>query len=131
MSANNMTKMEQNQTSKVATQRRMNSIEPLVDIFETDEALTLVADLPGVQKQNLEITLNKDILTIDGRGADTPEGRSCAQEFSHGHYHRQFRLTDAVDSDKVSAELTRGVLTLTMPKAEKALPRRVEVTTVH
>ena len=93
--------------------------------------MTLVADLPGVQEQDLEITVNKDILTIEAQGSDYPEGRSGAKEFDYGRYRRQFRLTEEVDSGKVSAELARGVLTLTLPKAAAAVPRRVEVKTVH
>ena len=131
MSANSVMKAEQSQPNEVTTPHRLESIEPLVDIFETAEALTLIADLPGVREGNLEITVNKDILIIDGLGADAPEGQKWAQEFRHGRYYRQFRLTDAIDTDLVSAELTRGVLTLRLPKAEAAVPRRIEVTTVH
>ena len=106
-------------------------VTPAIDIYEAGETLTLVADLPGVQEQDLEITIDKDILMIEARGAEPPEGRRVAREFGYDRYQRKFRLTEAVDSSKVSAELTRGVLTLTLPKAAAAVPRRVDVKTVH
>ena len=131
MATNNMVKTERSHPVVNKVQGIEKVTVPAVDIFEDKEALTLVTDLPGVQEQNLEITVDKDILTISARGEACPEGSSGAKEFNYGHYRRQFRLTEAVDSDKVSAELSRGVLTLTLPKAAAAVPRRVEVKTVH
>ena len=131
MNRNSMTKTEQCRPVASKAQDFEKVTVPAVDIYEAGDTMTLVADLPGVQEQDLEITINKDILTIEAHGAKYPEGRSGAKEFHYGRYRRQFRLTEAVDSGKVSAELTRGVLTLTLPKVAAAVPRRVEVKTVH
>ena len=131
MDSNTMAKIDRCHPVAKKMQSDNKVSNPAVDIFEDGDSLILVADLPGVQEQDLEITINKDILTIEAQGPDHPEGRSGAKEFDYARYRRQFQLTEAVDSDNVSAELTRGVLTLTLPKAAAEVPRRVEVKTVH
>jgi len=104
-----------------------NYLRPSVDIFETEEALTLVADMPGVDREHLDINLEKGILTLKGTAEPTGKGEKIFREFSLAGYYRQFQLSDLVDSAKTTAELKNGVLTLTMPKAEAAKPRRIEI----
>jgi len=103
-------------------------LTPAVDIFETEEALTLVADLPGVGKENLQIGVEKDILTIEGPA--TIGGEAFYREFDAAGYYRRFQLPDNLDIGKIVAELKDGVLTVSLPKAAAARPRRIEVT-VH
>lgn len=92
---------------------------PPVDIFETDEALTLVADLPGVASDGLQLGVEHDILTLEGQAREGDAG-----------YYRRFQLPDNLDLEKVSAQMRHGVLTVTLPKAAAARPRKIEVT-VH
>jgi HSP20 family molecular chaperone IbpA len=100
---------------------------PAVDIFESDNNLTLIADMPGVEKNGLEINLEKGLLTISGEMALESRGKSLLREFSTANYYRQFKLSEHIDAEKSSAELNNGVLTLTIPKAESAKPKRIEI----
>jgi len=102
---------------------------PPVDIFENQTALVLMADMPGVAKDDLDIRLDNDVLTIQGRslpGAGL-EGEPLLSEFEAGLYFRQFTLSEAIDRAKIEAKLNGGVLKLVLPKAEAAVPRRIEV----
>lgn len=115
--------------TKPNTQKRTGTwITPAVDIFENEEVLTLVADLPGVERSDLQIGIENDILTIEGAAADRNE--AFYTEFSSAGYYRRFQLPDHLDLEKIGAELSNGVLTLRMPKAAAARPHRIEVT-VH
>ncbi|MBN1956916.1 MAG: Hsp20/alpha crystallin family protein [Desulfuromonadales bacterium] len=100
---------------------------PAVDIFESIESLTLTADMPGVEKSGLEISLEKGILTIKGTVESVGRGRPILQEFSAANYYRQFKIPDLLDGDKSFAELRNGVLTLIIPKSEAAKPKRIEI----
>jgi HSP20 family protein len=105
------------------------AIRPAVDIYETEQGLTMLADLPGVAKDGLSIDIDQGVLTLRGDVGSTGRGDSLHREFALGSYYRRFTLPDELDFDKVTAELKDGVLTLTMPKAEAAKPRRIEVVT--
>lgn len=99
---------------------------PSVDISETDGALQICADLPGVDGKDLDVTLDQDMLTIRGeRKAESREERQGyrVMERSHGHFMRSFRLPFAADPDKVEAALENGVLTITLPKPPEAQQR--------
>ena len=100
---------------------------PAVDIFELEDSLTLVADMPGVDKEGLDINLEKGVLTINGKVELEERGNQILREFSPANYYRQFKLTEHIDADKSQAELKNGVLTLTIPKAESAKPRKIEI----
>ncbi|MFK5926123.1 MAG: Hsp20/alpha crystallin family protein [Desulfuromusa sp.] len=100
---------------------------PAVDIFESEDHLTLIADMPGVVKKGLDINLEKGVLTINGEVHTESRGKQILQEFSPENYYRQFKLTEHIDADKSQAELKNGVLTLTIPKAESAKPRKIEI----
>ena len=104
---------------------------PAVDIFETDTAITLLADMPGVKAENLDIDLHQDMLILTGQ-AQSPESKDesyVMQEFRTGRYIRQFSLSDTIDKEKIEAEMANGVLRLVLPKAEKAVPRKISVKT--
>lgn len=102
--------------------------EPEVDIYETEEALMLSADLPGVEPADLSTELRENLLTISAR-VEPADGnwKPLHQEYTVGNYLRQFRLGQQIDQGKISAVLKDGVLTLTLPKADHARPRRIQV----
>lgn len=104
-------------------------IRPAVDIFETEQGLTLVADLPGVDKEELTIDLDQGLLTVQAKGKSHMSGDSIRREFLHGSFYRQFQLSDEIDSENIAAEMKNGVLTLLLPKSEAARPRRIEIKT--
>ena len=102
---------------------------PTVDIFETDKEVTLLADLPGVKADNLNIDLRENVLTLVG-DVQAPEGASEAdvtREYRTGKYYRQFNLSEMIDQGKIDAELKDGVLRLRLPKVEAAQPRQITV----
>lgn len=102
---------------------------PEVDIFETDQEITLLADMPGVAADQVTIDLKDGVLTINGdvKPWEGPEETDVLVEFEIGKYYRQFTLSDAIDQDKIDAKLEDGVLRLTLPKAQKAVPRQIAV----
>lgn len=106
-------------------------LTPAVDIFETDEGLTLVADVPGVDKEHLRLDIDQGVLTIEGLASHADQGDQVLQEFGASGYFRQFRLPDTLDTDRTEAELKDGVLRLYMPKAEAAKPKKIAIKTVH
>jgi HSP20 family protein len=103
---------------------------PAVDIFETEKELTLLADMPGVASEDVTIDLRDDTLTIIGdvKPFESGEEKDVVIEFEIGRFQRQFTLSEAIDQARIEAKLTDGVLRLTLPKAEKAVPRKIEVT---
>jgi HSP20 family protein len=103
--------------------------EPAVDIWESDQELVLMADVPGVRKDDVEINLDNDVLTISGRVTiDQYDGlRPMYGEYNVGNYYRRFSLGEVVDQTKISADIKDGVLKVTLPKREKAQPRRITV----
>ena len=104
---------------------------PAVDIFESKDAITVVADMPGVNAERLQVDLREGVLTLKGDVADdTGEGEvSVAREYESGTYLRQFTLSDVIDQDRIQAKLTDGVLRLTLPKVQQAKPRQITIET--
>lgn len=102
---------------------------PNVDIYETDQALTLLADLPGVKKEDLKIDLRDNTLTLIGdvETADGSDEQDLLIEYEQGRYYRQFALSEVIDQNRIEANLKDGVLKLTLPKVEKATPRTIAV----
>ena len=109
------------------TREEERYITPPVDIFETKDGLTVVADLPGVDRSMLDVRVADGLLTIQGRTAHVAPGTLVEAEYRLLNFYRQFELPDEVDAEKIGAELKHGVLTLRLPKKEKAKPRKVEV----
>ena len=102
---------------------------PSVDIFETEKAITLLADMPGVKAGDLMVDLRDDTLTLAGEVSESvkPTGEKVLEEYQTGRYYRQFSLSEVIDQEKIDAKLSDGVLRLTLPKVEKATPRRIAV----
>ncbi|WP_068636939.1 Hsp20/alpha crystallin family protein [Thauera butanivorans] len=111
------------------TPRTEPALLPAVDVIEDASGITLHADMPGVPKDNLSLQVEADTLTIEGTLAlDLPEGMEASHaEVKLPRYRRVFTLSKELDTGKVSAEFRHGVLTLRIPKAEHAQPRRIEV----
>jgi HSP20 family protein len=104
---------------------------PAVDIFETDGAITVLADMPGVKPDQLEIDLRDNILTLTGRVApsDLPDETDIVREYGTGTFFRQFTLSETIDQAKIDAKLADGVLRLELPKLERVKPRQITVRT--
>jgi HSP20 family protein len=104
---------------------------PSVDIFETKKAITMLVDMPGVKANDLNVDLRDDTLTLTGDVRPDVEvsGEKIYVEYEIGRYYRQFSLSEVIDQVKIDAELSEGVLRLTLPKVEKATPRRIMVQT--
>jgi len=99
-----------------------------VNIFETQEGYVLQAEMPGVGKDGLEITLEGTEITITGRRSPEPVvGEPLFRERNTADYRRVFELDPAIDTAKVSAKIEQGVLTVTLPKSERVKPRKIKV----
>jgi len=125
-------KDKQEVTTPAEQTRTGMSFTPAVDIFETDKEITVLADMPGVKAKDLDIDLRQDMLTLsaDVEAPESRDERFILSEYVTGRYVRQFALSDAVDQSKIEAELNDGVLRLVLPKAEKAVSRRIKVKSV-
>jgi HSP20 family protein len=102
-------------------------ITPPVDIFEEGNALKVVVDLPGVGKDSIDIRVDDNILTIQGRPSCTTPGNPVYREYDLTSFFRQFDLSEEVDIERIAADLRHGVLTLTLPKMEKPEPKKISV----
>jgi len=102
---------------------------PAVDILEHDDAMIIVADVPGVDSDGLTIDLREDVLTLTAAAtASFGAGEAVLlQEYETGTYYRQFRLPNTIEQSKIDATLTDGVLRLVLPKAESSRPRKIAV----
>jgi HSP20 family molecular chaperone IbpA len=112
------------------TREEERYVAPAVDIYEGSEGLTVVADLPGVAAEDLSVRVDNGILTIQGKGSTAMNGTDAAylwREYRLKSFWRQFQISDEVDQTKIKADLKNGVLSLFLPKAEAAKPRRIEV----
>jgi HSP20 family protein len=100
---------------------------PTTDIYEASDALTVVLEMPGVEKKNVEINVEDGVLNVQGRLELTKyQGLTpLYTEYNIGHYSRSFRLSSKIDQNKIGAEMKDGVLTLTLPKTEEAKPRTI------
>ncbi len=103
---------------------------PAVDIYSSDTEITVVADMPGVGREGLDIDLREGVLTLLGKVEDEPtDQRIIQREYGIGGYLRKFNISDDVDVDGIEASLAEGVLTLVLPKTQAARPRKIEVRT--
>jgi HSP20 family protein len=102
---------------------------PAADIFETDQSLTVILEMPGVDKDNVDVKVENDVLRIEGWiDFSRYEGlQPVYTEHNIGNYSRSFQLSSKIDQDRISAELRDGVMTLVLPKSEKAKARKISV----
>ncbi len=113
--------------SREETRSQEQYVTPPVDIYETAEGLVVKADLPGVAKDGLDVRVENNLLTIRGKAGHAAPGDPLYREYALLNFFRQFELNERVDQLKISADLKHGVLTLNLPKAEEAKPRKIEV----
>jgi len=100
---------------------------PPVDIYEKEDALTVLADLPGVPPEALSIGVDNGVLTIEGKAEGVDSGGLLSQEYYVTSFYRQFRIAETIDAENIRASLSNGVLHLILPKMEKVKPRQIPV----
>ncbi len=105
------------------------TLTPPADIVQQDSSYYIIMDMPGVNKEDLNISIDKQVLTVQGEtgAAKSQEEKFLENEFSEAVYTRKFTLSDAVDKDKISAHLNNGLLKLHLPKAEEEQPKKIEI----
>lgn len=109
------------------TRTRERYVTPPVDIYEMPDGLVVMADMPGVAQDNLDIRVDNHVLTIRGHARHTAPSEPIYREYELVNYFRQFELSDKVDVGKIAAELKYGVLMVRLPKAEEAKPRQIPI----
>jgi len=111
-----------------ATRNEVCTLTPPVDIFEHEDGLAVLADLPGVSRDGVEVGVDNDLLTVKGSVSYEPKGKLVHREWELTPcYFRQFRLSERIDQEKINAEMRDGVLTVRLPESEQAKPKRIEV----
>jgi len=111
----------------VAAQEKTRTLTPPVDIFDAGDALVVVADLPGVDQEHIDINIEKNVLTLKAEPSTRVSEPSLLHEFVLYPFYRQFQLGELVDQDKVRAELRYGVLTVYLPKVAEKQPKKIDV----
>ena len=142
MAANQVRTQQQRQPASTETGQEMTApsegaertrtrpvYAPRTDIFETDDGLVIVADMPGVSSDSVDVTLERNVLTIRGRTEDSPpQGFSPVyREYQTGDYDREFTLSEDIEAERIEAGCKNGVLRLFLPKAGPAQAKRIQV----
>jgi len=129
MATNSLTERNDQKTMQTREDTRSNEkyIRPAVNIIENEQGLTLAADIPGASRETLNLNVEKGILTIAAQVSRSMPGTSSYTEFELGSYYRQFSIPESLDHEKARADLVNGILTLQIPKAEAARPRKIEI----
>jgi HSP20 family molecular chaperone IbpA len=127
-----MSEKDLQKTQNTAAMERIRNVKtfvPRVDIYETKEALFLIADMPGVDDKTVDVELEKNILTISGRVEDgkIKDHTLVFSEYEVGDYERAFTLSDEIDREKIKATVKQGVLRLELPKTEKVKPKKIAI----
>jgi HSP20 family molecular chaperone IbpA len=123
-----MTTTTEQVSAQPARATTTRTIRPRVDIYETDNSFVLLADMPGVEPQGLDVEAERSVLVIRGHCA-APETTPDYQEFELGDYHRAFTLSEDLDTDHITATLREGVLRVEIPKSPEAEPKKIPVRT--
>ena len=118
-----------NETTQAPDKKKETTFQPPVDVIEYGDRIVLVADLPGVTRKDLQIDIDKDVLSIRGPISREIPGKYTARysEYKTGTFGRSFTLSREIDSSAITAELDRGVLELTLPKRREASAKRITV----
>jgi HSP20 family molecular chaperone IbpA len=119
--------LQKQETGQPERVQQRPSVAPRVDIFENDQEVLLIADLPGVEPDSLHIHLEQDQLVINASRQEEAPGTALSGEFQNIDFHRAFLVPQGLDSDKISANLKDGVLHLHLPKSEAVRPRQIAV----
>lgn len=129
MAANGITERNDQRDVQAREETRSNEkfIRPSVNIVETEGGLILTADVPGATKETLDVNVEKGILTINAPVSWNMPGNPGYTEFELAPYYRQFSIPESLDHEKATADLSKGILQLTIPKAEVVKPRKIEI----
>lgn len=129
MTTNALTKREEKRTDLFTPERTYNgtTYTPRCDIYETEDELVLCADLPGVEAGDADVRFENGQLEIHARCTPRQNVAYLASEYGTGDFYRAFSVGEAIDSNKIAAELKHGVLTVHLPKNEAVKPRRIKV----
>lgn len=122
--------MQKENRTPAATEQRSNQnyVAPVVNIYETQDGYVLEAEMPGVSKDGLEVTLENNEITITGhRSHERLEGDLLLRESDEADFRRVFELDPAIDSSRISAKMDQGVLRMVLPKSERVKPRKISV----
>ncbi len=117
-------------TQQVEALRRQEPdqyFQPATDVKETEQEVILTLDMPGVGKNNVEVTVDKGTLTVIGRVGNEEQGEAIYRETRIGNYRREFTLSKDLDTGKISGEVKDGVLTVRIGKPEVAKPKQIEI----
>ena len=110
------------------TTKREKYFIPAVDIFESDTEVTVIAEMPGVTADGIEVTLEDDVLIVRGtKEKEVLTGRVLLQEYEPGNYQRRFTVAETIDQENIKASVNNGMLRVTLPKAEPVKPKKIEV----
>lgn len=119
---------QREKTNAQPANRRIEYVAPEVNIYENNDGYVLEAEMPGVNKEGLEITMEGNEITIVGhRHQEELKAQPLLAECRCADYRRVFELDPAIDASKVSAKMNQGILTLTLPKSERVKPRNIKV----
>jgi HSP20 family protein len=121
------TEMTKRESTEMEATSERPTIRPAVDIYENTDEYLMIADMPAVAKEDLNIHLSDSQLTIEARVGSEAGDNAVQREFRLADYRRSFELPEFVDRGKVAAELDSGVLTLHLPKLDQVKPRQIEV----
>jgi len=126
-----ITKRPDEALTKTERTRNRPLFSPNVDIVETPDELMLVADMPGLRAEDVDINFEKGTLTLYGKVPDrqTGEPTYLLREYDVGDFHRSFDVSEAINAERINAEYANGVLTLHLPKTEAYKPRKINVKT--
>jgi HSP20 family protein len=129
MSETQVTKQERQDVQKERMPGTETIYIPDVDIRENSDSIRLVADMPGVDQKSAEVTVENNVLTIEGRASvDAPEGyKLVGQEYGVGKFRRDFTLSNAVDTQGIKARVRHGVLEVTIPKRDEVRTKKIEI----
>jgi HSP20 family protein len=126
---NTLTQTNERTSPANGASQRTTHVTPVANILETAEGYVLEAEMPGVAKDGLDVTVENGELVIVGRRADRQlPGTAIYRESRLLDYRRVFDLDPSIDTGKITAKMEQGILTLTLPKAEEVKPRRIQVT---
>jgi HSP20 family protein len=125
--ANGSNGSQTNGANREMTRAAERYAPPPVDIYETQNSLVLLADMPGVPRENLEVRVHQNTLTIQGKAQHVVKGEPIYREIELTGFFRQFEISEEIATDKINAELKYGVLSLSLPQSEKAKPKKIEV----
>ena len=119
---------KQNARTQGETTKNETYYAPQVDIYETEKEVIVVADMPGVEPDGVDLSLEDNVLTIQGRRVEEKHsGRMVLEEYEPGHYLRRFTVAETIDQEQIEASLSDGVLRVRLPKAAPAQPKKIAV----